>query len=292
MGFEVKYIYHPRKEDGGYDTEKNEEKIVKVGKPFEEVPLEKVAAAIMSQLARRDIWVVNVEVVELVRREVSFKECKDGRGITLKNKRYSFNDAAQMVAEDVIEETSNELSIPQDVQPHELLSLRPQQQQNAIDELYSNPNKAAPIKAIPLPPINQNKVLYKVLFDPGAYANEVRRMKLKFTEDKEYPVHQVVPHPSGKLNLQRIALTDDTGQVVVVDEKYFMSVGKGLYADKELNFSGGNRRGVRKPKLSFENEYISGDPSGGGISHIGGIPVDDGSIPDEYLAIPDIRTKG
>ena len=80
MGYEVKYIYHPRKEDGpGYDAEITEEKTAKVGKPFDDTPLEKCAAAIMAQLARRDVWVVDVEVYELVRRRSVSKRPRTAR---------------------------------------------------------------------------------------------------------------------------------------------------------------------------------------------------------------------
>lgn len=286
MGYEVKYIYHQRKEDGGYNTDQKEEKLVKVGKPFDDTPLEKVAAAIISQLARRDIWVVDVHVSELVRKEITFKECKDGKGITLKGKRYSFNEAAQMVSEDVVEEPQ---SVANGVQPHELLAM--QRQSQGIEDLYANPNKPVPLQKTPALPINQNRVLYKVIFDPAIqYIPEARRLSLKFTPDKEYPVHQVIQHATGKLELQKIAVTDDSGKVVTVDEKFFTTAGMGLLADKQLNFSGSNTRSVRKPRLAFEDEMVmdASDPRLAQTNNQG-IPVDDGMIPDSLLAVPDIR---
>lgn len=306
MGYEVKYIFHPRKEDGpGYDTEKREEKVVKVGKPFEDISLENLAAAVMSQMARRDIWVIDVEIVELVRKEVAFKECKDGKGIMLKNKRYSFNEAAQMVAEDVIEETCpvqyqqhpHELVPLPNVQvqhPHELITH--QRQQTSIDDLYGNPNKPVPVvkqnATAQRAPVNQKRVLYKVYFDPPIqYVNEVKRMNLKFKPDKEYPVHQVIPHPSGRLDAQKIVVSDDFGRPIEVDEKFFVSAGQGLFGDNELHFSGSNGRGVRKPKLAFEDEmYMDApDPKMAGRSIPEGIPIDDGTVPDNLMAVPDIR---
>lgn len=286
MGFEVKYTYHPRKEEGGYDTDQKEEKLVKVGKPFDDTPMEKVAAAIMAQLARRDIWVVDVQVAELVRKEITFKECKDGKGITLKGKRYSFNEAAQMIAEDVVEEMP---IVPQGMQPHEMIAIQKQSQN--IDDLYSNPNKAAPVQKTPQTPINQNRVIYKVIFDPSIhYIPEAKRLGLRFTQDKEYPVHQVIQHPTGKLEMQKIAVTDDVGRVVTVDEKFFTTSGTGLLADKQLNFSGSTGRQVRKPKLAFEDQMVmdTTDPRVVSASNQG-FPVDDGSIPDNLMAVPDIR---
>ena len=288
MGFEVKYTYHNRKDDGGYDTENKQEKLIKVGKPFDDTPLEKVAAAIMGQLARRDIWVVDVEVAELVRKSISFKECKDGKGITLKGKRYSFNDAAQMVSEDVVEETN--IVVPPGMQPHEFMAMQ-RQSQESIDDLY-NPNKAVPVQKSTLPAvqINQKKVVYKVLFDPPIqYINEVKRLGLRFSPDKEYPVHQVIQHPTGKLELQKLAVTDDVGRVVTVDEKFFTIVGAGLLADKQLNFSGSTGRSTtRKSKLMFEDQMVmeTSDPRAGS-----NIPIDNGIIPDHLMAVPDIRAS-
>lgn len=287
MGFEIKYVYHPRQENGGYDTSQKDEKTVKVGKPFDDTPLEKAAAAIMAQLARRDIWVVDVEVFELVKKEISFKECKDGKGITLKGKRYSFNEAAQMVSEDVVEDAPSTAS---GMQPHEVLAM--QNQQN-VEDLYNDPNKPVPIvKNTSKIPVNQKKVMYRVIFDPPIqYVPESKRLGLRFTQDAEYPVHQVIQHPTGKLDLQKIVVTDDVGRVITVDEKFFTTSGTGLLADKQLNFSGSSSRAVKKPKLMFEDQMVM-EPTDPRLASAmnQGIPIDDGSIPDDLMAIPDIRS--
>lgn len=316
MGFEITYTFHPRKDDGvGYDTAATEEQVVKVGKPFDETPLESLAAGIMAQMARRDIWVVDVKVVELVRKEVTFKECKDGRGIMLRNKRFSFNEAAQMVAEDVEEAPQAPNAYPHEQMaqarlpvangqhPHERLAGNGQHQhpherlaadrtQNSIEDLYGNPSKPVPVVRQSVQPrsINQKKVLYYVYFDPDPYRAEAQRMKLKFQEDRKYPVHQIVPHPTGKLDAQQLALTDDTGKVVVLEEKYFTSAGVGLLEDKDNRFSGSSARGVRRPKLSYEGEMYMDVADPKTMAAIPqGIPIDDGTLPDELLQVPDIR---
>jgi hypothetical protein len=109
-------------------------------------------------------------------------------------------------------------------------------------------------------------------------------MGLKFTQDQLYSVHQVVPHPTGKLEFQKIIVTDDSGRAVTTDEKYFTTAGSGLIADRELNFSGGNGRSVRKPKLAFEDDMLMGG------SH-SGVSIDDGMIPEHLLQVPDIRKR-
>lgn len=323
MGFEVKIVYHPRKEGGGYDTEKREEQLVPVGKPFDETPLEKLATAIMYHRARRDIMVIDVEPVELTRKEIRFKECDDGDGIILKNKRFSMNDCAQLVADDVIEgqpqyhqpqyqpvhvvqgngqqvQVVNSAPVPAPAQhqqngqfqhPHEMIAA--QKNQN-MDDLYSNPNRPVPVvrqgNSAPVQ-VNPNKVLYEVFFEPYFHEAEAKRLKLKFSEDRKYKVHQVIPDPRGRLDNQKIAVTDDSGKVVILDEKFFTTAGQGLMLDKKLGFSGSNGRGVRKPKLAYEDEltYDVPNPKAAGQRIHDGIPVDDGTIPEDFLEMPDIR---
>lgn len=293
MGFEVRYIYHPRKEDGGYNMEIKEDKIVKVGKPFDDTPLEKCAAAIMAQLARRDIWVNDVQVSELVKKEISFKTSKDGHGIILKNKKFSLSQTAELVSEEEVQTAqSQELVVQQPhelaVQPHELVR---SQAGTELDQLYADPNRAVPMKKAPSLPVNQNRILYQVWFDPEiAYIPEAKRLKLKFSPDKKYPVHAIVPHPTGNLQLQKIVVTDDTGKAITVEEKFFTSAGRGLYGDRELNFSG---NGERKPKrkLLYEDQ-MQIDVQDVRQHHPDipqGIPLDDGSVPEELLAVPNVR---
>lgn len=294
MGYEITYKYHPRKE-GGYDTDNVLEKSAKVGKPFDDTPLEKCAAAILAQLARRDIWVVDVEVHELVKKKISFKESMDGKGIVLKNKKFSFNGAAEMVEE--CEEQPPAPVLPPGVHPHELIQQQPQ-----LDSLYADPNKSIQPKRLPMPPVNQKKVLYEVYFEPGdAYANVAKQMKLKLTLDKKYPVHAVIPHPTGRLDLQKLVVTDDTGKAITVDEQFFTTAGRGLYADRELGFSSGNGNGRgREPKLMYEGELSTSEPviRHGGVKYpedlpenLRNLPLDDGTLPESVLAVPDIRQK-
>lgn len=280
MSFEIKYFYHPKKEDGGYDTEKTEEKVVKLGKPFDDTSLDKVAAAIMSQMARRDIFVVDVIVSELVKKEINFKECKDGKGIILKGKKFSFNESSGQF---VVEEECREI-VPQEENIKE-------NSQN-LDYLYANPNATVPVKKRELTGINQNKVLYHVYFDPEIrLIPEIKRLGLRLTKDKKYPVHKIIEDPSGNLLGQKLVITDDSGKVVQASEVYFTVAGGDLLWDKELNFSEPRGEENKKPKLSFENQMFDGEIGRKGNGIYEGIPLDDGSLPDEYLVVTDIRRK-
>lgn len=300
MGYEICIVYHPRKEEGGYNTELKEETIVKVGKPFDNTSLERLAGVIMSQMARRDIFVLaeEIKVVELVRSDVSFKECRDGKGIVLKNKKFSFNESAQLVAEDmgVPDEPKQQMGMvhvpnPDLRYPHE--NLVPSRQQSSIEDLYSNPNKSVPIqKTQSKNPINQNKVIYKVYLEPDSpYRNEVKRLPAKLSYDKEYNVHAIIPSATGRLDAQKIAITDDAGRVFELDEKYFTSVGSGLLADKDNRFSGTKSRVSKRTKLAYEDQMYMDSPDQSNVRSIPqGIPIDDGSVPDNLMIVPDIRS--
>lgn len=306
MGYEVKYIYHPKSEEGrGYDTDATQEKTVKVGKPFDDTPLEKCAAAIMAQLARRDIWVVDVEVYELVKKQVSFKESKDGKGIVLKNKRFSLNATAEMVQElDTFVATDPEPAPPQaheaiptpapvatppGAHPHERIQIptdRPNN--NNPEELYSNTGATSVRRSVDPRSIDRSKKLYHVYFEPGPmYIQQARALKLKLSEDTRYPVHAVIPSPTGKIDQQQIAITDDSGNIVITDERFFTTAGAGLMGDAELDFSGSNKPGTKRARLSFENEMQSSPQIPDDVKDI---PVDTGEIPPELLDIPDIRS--
>ena len=306
MGYEISYTFHPRKEGGGYNTEAREEKSVKVGKPFDDTSLEKCAAAIMAQLARRDVWVVDVKVYELVKAEISFKEAADGRGIILKNKKYNLGSTAEALAEDLIEEVpqQTQLALPSGMQPHELAALQ-RQQTTDLSNLYDGSAKV-PVNKQPKPPVNQNKIIYYVYFEPYMHQQEARNLKLKFTEDRKYPVHEVIPSVTGKLDAQKIAVSDDNGKVQILDEKFFTTAGRGLIADDQLQFSGSARRGEPRAKLMHENELTLGThpaERGGGVQQApqgqpykqinrpipANIPLDDGSIPAEMFEVPDLR---
>src|SRR5262249_49089411 len=99
---EVIFKYHDRLESGDYDKEVVKEMKRRVGSDFDDVPLEKCASAIISQLARRDVWVVGTEVYEYKRAKVNVRETKGG--IVLRNKKFVLDQNAQLVAEDVPQE--------------------------------------------------------------------------------------------------------------------------------------------------------------------------------------------
>jgi len=102
MGFEVKYYYHVSKGVGEYDKENKQEGSIKVGSPYEDVCLDVLAGKILALMARRNILVVGVEIYEMVKKAVNFRETEDG--IVVKNKKFKFDDGASIVGE-LVEES-------------------------------------------------------------------------------------------------------------------------------------------------------------------------------------------
>jgi hypothetical protein len=103
MGYECCYKYH-EKVEGDYNKEEVKTFKKKVGDPFEDVPLNKLATVVMAQLARRDIWIIDVEILELSKKPISFRETKNG--IIIKNKKFSFDlgeESTNLIEEDVEE---------------------------------------------------------------------------------------------------------------------------------------------------------------------------------------------
>lgn len=282
MAYELTYFYHEKKpEGGGYNTEEKKELKKKIGNNFEEVPLEQVASAIIKQLARRDIWVIDVEVAEYTKKPVSFKESNDGSGIVLKNKKFSLDHSATLVAQDL----SVDL-VPEEAPSNGVALVQRKQQAKGQTGLN-----------LVEPPVNPNRVMYWAQFEPHPFTQEARAKGLKFTVGKKYPVHRAKDGVAGQI----LYLTDDTKKMVQVDEKYFSVAGAGLVGENEVEGGFGTQSPIQdEPKLLHWGQSDNGNVpqlrgSNKGIKDIPdqykNIPLDDGSIPDSFFNVPDIRKK-
>lgn len=103
MGFEIKYKYQNIVE--GVVEESILEGSIKVGSPYEEVSLEMVAGKIIALMAKRKIQLGQIEVFEIVKKPINFKENEEG--IVLKNKKFKFDDGAPVVGEVVESNNDN-----------------------------------------------------------------------------------------------------------------------------------------------------------------------------------------
>lgn len=220
MGFEVLYSYH-EKTNGEYNKEETKKLKKRIGDPFEDVPLEKLAAAIMTQYARRDIWVVDVEIFELSKKEISFRESKNG--IIIKNKKFVWGENSNIVVEDMEQAPAPQAALAPFQQPHNM----PQQHVSVAGQSTQA-----------VQPHNQGQlrpVKYMLFCPELQMMPEVKQKNLRFTPDKKYPVFHVQTSPSGIGEIYR--MVDDTGREQLVSDKYFVPAEAVLLADKELGFS-------------------------------------------------------
>lgn len=217
MGYEVTYKYHDRTDDG-YNRDETKFFKKKVGDPFDDVTLERLAGNIMLQLARRDIWIVDVEVVELSKKNISFKESKNG--IVLKNRKFLFDgtEASEIITQELSqepEEAKNTINIQrQAVHPHNMM------QSQAKENLVENR-------------LERRAIAYVVFLPEPQQMTEVRQKNLKFTEDKKYAVYEKKLGLGGEI----FTMVDDLGREQQVSDKFFVPANINLLGDKELNFS-------------------------------------------------------
>lgn len=214
MGYEVIYSYHERI-DGVYNKDETKTLKKKVGDPFEEIHLEKLASTIMGQLARRDIFVVGVEVFELAKKKISFRETDNG--VVIKNKKFSFDKATgDFSVHDVPDpsQVENHVQIQQTNQkfmyPHEQMAINKQSggsSRRAIDVMVFSPE---------LPMIH-----------------EVKTKGFKLTVDKKYQIFSRKSSITGEI----LSIVDDQDREIQISDKYFIPANVSLIADKELNFS-------------------------------------------------------
>lgn len=246
MGWELHYVYHERLEEGGYD--KDETKVMKrrVGDPFDDVSVEKCAGAVMAQLARRDIWVVDVEIYELSRKKVSFRETKGG--IVIKNKKFAVGDegAQNLVVTDLVEEQNQFYGQPAVLAQSPMDT--PAYHMPANDSVYGgvpetivSDNGTGSANMGPktdFHPHNQGRLRPKrwVSFVPEPQMiAEVKQKQLKFTQDKKYPVFATMLTPSGVGEIYKTI--DDLGRQVNIVDKYFVPAQQSLVFDDVLRFS-------------------------------------------------------
>lgn len=248
MGYEVLYYFHERQENGKYNTEEKKEMKKKIGTPLEELPIEQLAAVIMSQLARRDIWVVDVEIYEYTKKKISFKESTDG-GILIKNKKFCLDKAgANLIAQDIpVEDVGgNCVTLQQPYEPN--VNLAP----------MVNNQKPLPSNEMANRASNMGRVKTWMVFDPEIpLVVEAKNKGLKFSVNKKYPVYQISEHPMGLRYGNVITTVDDSGKQMTVSDKYFVPGNINLVGDREVpggfNTAKG-RSNNNEPRLAYQNE--------------------------------------
>lgn len=203
MGFEITLFYT---EEGNKEEVKTIKR--KVGDPYEDTPLEKLASFIIAQRARRDIWITNVEIVEFKRSEVSFRETKGG--IVIKNKKFSLDSDLEIQVEAI-----------EEVKPISAITAAPNVPMHAPARPTTNTNLA---------PVNKpKKVLKVVMVDPDVQKDREGRIMptlqilkglgMPFTLNKRYQVFQ--EKESQTLGESKYFMMSDKGEIEV-PSKYFV----------------------------------------------------------------------
>jgi hypothetical protein len=225
-----------------------------LGDIFEDVSLEVLASMVFTQLARRDIFVFDVEIFELVKKKISYKQSKNN--ILIKNKKFGFSGETIVVQE--IEE-SNLLSCKQESEiKNNIVETSQLRQQNILTAPAASAASAAPIVPIaPIAPIapvrslKDSRPLKKMIFVPSD-TSYLKGKPLRFTPNKVYSIYRERLANNG---IGMILCTiDDMGREVEVPDEYFINdtinlINENVEVLKEdvLNWSGS--KGVDMPDL-------------------------------------------
>lgn len=203
MGYEVIYKYKEATDVPGVYSDEVKERSAKIGKVTEDVPLEALAAKVMTQLVRRNVLIVDVEIYEYAKRRVSYRETSSG--IVLKNKKFSFDSGS------VVETGDFEEDVREEFKP------LPTPSKDLAD-------RSCPLVAKP-PHAGARRPIRHEIFEPEPLAlHKAQQKGLKFTVGKRYPVYSEESMGSAVL----YDTTDDRGRDVKVSSEYFMAVGAGL----------------------------------------------------------------
>lgn len=215
VGYEIIYSYH-EKQDGNYNKEETKTLKKKVGEPFEDVSLETLASSVMGQLARRDIFVIGVEIFELAKKKITFRETDNG--VVIKNKKFLFDQASGNF-------------ITQEVEPEKSTAVVPLQGQNT---LYPHEQLANSKKELTASGQSGKRIIDNVVFFPEPQMIlEVKNKGYRLTVDKKYAVYG----KTGSIHGEILTIIDDTNREIKISDKFFVPGNVNLLADNELNFS-------------------------------------------------------
>jgi hypothetical protein len=231
MGYEILYHFYPRKEEGlGYQMDKPSTFTKTMGK-MEDVPVEKLANAVIRELARRDIWITDVEIYEFTKKKINFKETKGG--VLIKNKKFMLDGTVECVAVD----------------------------ESPIESNGHHHEGVAPVQQKPVP----NKALRWEVFDPDPVLVASLMKRHKLTPKKKYPILEEKTIVA-KVNVPGYGLTeqpgyeyiviDDNGQRINVASIHFMPEQKGLIGMEQIPQVPYHEM----PKLSYMDHRDSGMP--------------------------------
>ena len=228
MGYEIKYKYHTKDEEGAYNTDETQEGSIKVGSPYDELPLENLAGKVMSLLARRSILVTEIEAFEFTKKKLSFSEEEDG--IKIKNKKFKFDDGPPVCA-------SEDYSVKEQLQA--ILCAHPELLEGSTQgatQPTQAPERPVQPKVAVAPHQNPEQLIRREYFwpDDGVWVENAKKANpnMSFTLKKAYPIYEEkmeeIPSIPGRPGNILYKTRDDNGALMwAVDKLFSMSIPKG-----------------------------------------------------------------
>jgi hypothetical protein len=227
MGYEIVFHYKDATDRPGVYEDEIKTRNCKVGKITEEIELDAIAGKIMSQLARRNILIVDVEIYEYAKKKLGYRETSDG--IVIKNKKFSF-DSGRVIVTEEFESEDDFKPVPspsKELADRSCPVVRNQKSQNLA-----------------------RRAIRQEVYDPDPIGQQkVRQKGLKFTLGKKYPVYSEESLGSTLV----YNTTDDSGKDVKVSAEYFVAVGSGLIeADEGPKYVGAE---TQKEEINLWGNY-------------------------------------
>jgi hypothetical protein len=217
--FEVEFKYYKQKEDLDYNKDEPLVFKNKFGKIDEDYSKEKLAKYILTQLARRDIFIYDVDVYEFTKKKINFKLGKNGFSIA--GSKFNNSDLAEdcNLQNDVPAEPQEIPHAPGNHSPK--LSIQQPQPQNKFVNLANRLNDA-----------KSRKVMRKVAFVPPLRMDKTK-FPYKFTLNKVYPVYseRYVTNGVGMY----ITTVDDNNDILEVIDEYFVPANTALEFENEMD---------------------------------------------------------
>ena len=228
MAYEVHYHYYEKLENS-FDYDREEKKSYKkvYGKVLEEYPLEKLAAHIQTQMARRDIFVFDIEIYEFAKKKITWRQNKSD--FVIKNKKFS---PTGVHLEDIKED--QDVACPDGMCHLPVAVAPPMAAVNLAPVLQRQVNLAqkSPVAA-------EARIIKKMVFMPGRLVSPVGY----FTPEKEYPVYRESMAKNG-IGMM-IETIDDKGRKTSISDEYFVSSQQNLLGGEGSGFNSNTREDSR-----------------------------------------------
>ena len=226
MGFEIVYHFCEEITKGEYDKENIKMKTVKIGSPLDDIPMGVLAGKIMSQFARRNILIMDVEIYEYTKKKIAFRETNDG--IVIRGKKYNFDDGTAEFEEVGDEPCCGGGKTPAPAPTETVLEAL--LKNPAILNLLQQTGQQKPVKnqnPDGLPTIDPNapspyKVLRYEIYNPvdKIFVDDAKNRKLAFTLGKRYPIMKERKASSEMVGFL-YTVTDDNGKLQSLSDKFF-----------------------------------------------------------------------